>query len=906
MPLTTWLRPRSPKQSRRPAPAPRPPLGVLQLEDRTTPTALSFTSTDYAAGSYPISLAVGDFNQDGKQDFATSNASAASVSVVSVLLGNGNGTFAPKTDYPMGSWQDQVVVADVNGDGRQDLVTASYTGNSVSVLLGNGGNGTFAPAITHPVGGQLGSVISVSVGDFNSDGKADLVLGNLSQNGVSVLLGNGDGTFGQKTTYSVGHDVRGIVAIGDFDADGDQDLAAPASNDGTVSILRGNGDGTFGQPTDYTLDTHAIHVVVGDFNTDGKPDLVVPCDYGVAVLQGNGDGTFAPAVFYALGGSTHPRSVAVGDFNADGKQDLVTANILDEDHTFLDAGASASVLLGNGDGTFAPPVRFTTAGSPVSVAVGDFNADGKQDFATACQRGVVSVLLNGPVVDATGDLLVAGTSAANVFSFNRVGGQIQVVRDGITLATYGGSGRIRVFGGTGDDSFTVNAAPAGGISINGQLGADNYVVNLGDLAGSVAVADTGGLDGWDADPNGLPNMDTVVVNGTAGNDVLDVKGGVVTRGNPVVETVTFTGTERATVDGGAGDDTITDPASADLTLLGGAGNDTIVIADTTGSVWADGGAGSDTYVIFAASLQGLVTVADTGPGGTNSVTVVGTAGNDTIVQAGGEVFVNGSTITLATGVTDLTIDGGGGAGDTFTLSGTPTVAATVAGVLDLVVTGTDGNDQIVFAPQSGGGVVARMNGAVVSRSSSATRLVANGLGGNDDIQVAAGITTPAWLYGGAGNDRLGGGSGSDILVGGDGGDLLTGGSGRDLLIGGAGADRVVGNGDDDIVIGGSTAYDAPTAAHQTFLAAVMSIWSGELGYADRVAVLRDGLLRADGTSEVRVYDDGAEDVVTGSAGQDWFLVQLESGAGLVRDKVTDLSASEFAADLSFINGVLVG
>jgi Ca2+-binding RTX toxin-like protein len=149
---------------------------------------------------------------------------------------------------------------------------------------------------------------------------------------------------------------------------------------------------------------------------------------------------------------------------------------------------------------------------------------------------------------------------------------------------------------------------------------------------------------------------------------------------------------------------------------------------------------------------------------------------------------------------------------------------------------------------------------------------------------------------------LKGGAGHDVLVGGADDDLLVGGSGRDVLIGGVGADRLVGNADDDVLIAGATAYDLPTGANQSALAAVMGIWVGSQSYSDRVAALRNGLLRSDGTvSEVRVYDDGEEDVVTGSAGQDWFLVQLESESGQMLDKITDLSASEFADDLYFIN-----
>src|SRR5262249_36369823 len=152
---------------------------------------------------------------------------------------------------------------------------------------------------------------------------------------------------------------------------------------------------------------------------------------------------------------------------------------------------------------------------------------------------------------------------------------------------------------------------------------------------------------------GLLGTDTVTVNGTSGNDVISVKNGLVTRGSPVVETVSYAGVESAAVHGGAGNDTLTDPDSTNLALFRDAGDDTITVANTTGPVAADGGDGSDTYVIQAGSLQGPVTISDTGATGTDAVTINGTAGADAITQSGNQVVADGGTVTLAAGVEAL-------------------------------------------------------------------------------------------------------------------------------------------------------------------------------------------------------------------------------------------------------------
>jgi hypothetical protein len=260
-------------------------------------------------------------------------------------------------------------------------VTSLYAG-TVSILLGNG-DGTFQPAVSYYAGGHA---TSVALGDFNGDGKTDLVVSTAvlagNNEAVAVLLGNGDGTF-QAAVYYPAANVPQFVAVGDFNGDGRRDLAVTGL--GGVSILLGDGTGAFAAPVFYaTGDGFAAQVAVGDFDGDGKADLAVAGGLATntaAILLGNGDGTFQAAVSYVVGAG--PVAVAIHDFNRDGKAGLAVAG-----------SGNLSILPGNGDGTFQPPVNFTVGSYPVSMVAGHFNADGKPDLAVASFPNIVSILTN--------------------------------------------------------------------------------------------------------------------------------------------------------------------------------------------------------------------------------------------------------------------------------------------------------------------------------------------------------------------------------------------------------------------------------------------------------------------------------------------------------------------------------
>jgi hypothetical protein len=244
-----------------------------------------FTTTNYAIGSYAVSIAVGDFNGDGKQDLAVANYGTGSdPNTVSILLGDGAGGFSARTNFPVGSSPASVAVGDFNNDGKQDLAVANTGSNNVSILLGNG-DGSFGAPTNFAVGG--GSPLSVAVGDFNGDGNQDLAVANSDTNTVSILLGDGMGGFSAPTNFAVGMYAY-AVAVGDFNGDGKQDLAVVnylISN--TVSILLGDGKGGFSAPTDFAVGIGPVSVAVGDFNGDGKQDLVLANYYSknVSVLR---------------------------------------------------------------------------------------------------------------------------------------------------------------------------------------------------------------------------------------------------------------------------------------------------------------------------------------------------------------------------------------------------------------------------------------------------------------------------------------------------------------------------------------------------------------------------------------------------------------------------------------------
>ena len=366
-----------------------------------------------AMGSNALSEVTGDFNGDGIPDLALlwSNNAVGGPFSITILFGKGDGTFTTgPTVQPAGLQAYPTMIGgDFNGDGKADLAVLSYNGNSISyitVLLGKG-DGTFATPITGQVYSQPatgGDVIlgTLAAADFNGDGKLDLaVVGDyVSSGGVTILLGNGDGTF---TAAGPNLDPSGdfaLIATGDFNGDGIPDFVTPNYFEfgGSPTIFLGKGDGTFTfKKTSLTLDYFPTSVVVGDFNGDGVLDLAFSDLNGVEIALGNGDGTFNETPASPILVPSELYSLQVGDFNHDGKLDLAG----------LDNYNDRIVLLeGAGDGTFVvtatTPVVSTSFVGPFQIAAADFNGDGVPDLAMLTKNvNTASILLTVPTKTAT-------------------------------------------------------------------------------------------------------------------------------------------------------------------------------------------------------------------------------------------------------------------------------------------------------------------------------------------------------------------------------------------------------------------------------------------------------------------------------------------------------------------------
>ncbi|HWX38627.1 MAG TPA: FG-GAP-like repeat-containing protein, partial [Candidatus Sulfotelmatobacter sp.] len=411
-------------------------LGLLSADINPTATALAaaLTSgltlprTDYNVGNAPISVAIADFNGDGKPDIAVANQKDGTITL---LEGNGDGTFtvpssttcsATPTTFPAciqlppvvsgGTTTNASPSAIVTGAfvhntsataaSIQDIAVTDQANGRVLVLIGKG-DGTFQAPVAYPTGTAPDALVAQ---DFDGDGDPDLAVANqgdgTTASTVSILLGNKpggnqDGTFATKVDYPVGV-APSAIATGIFFTNGFPSLAVANKGDSTVSILLGNGtngaaNGTFAPPAtplaaSYATGTSPAGVAVGDFNNDGKPDLAVTyatdsSSNSVSILLGNGDGSFGTMKNFPAGSG--PVGIVATAF-AGTNIDLAVAD---------ETGDNVDVLLGNGDGTFSTPASLPTGNGPVALAAADLNGDGTTDLVTANNASnTVTVTLN--------------------------------------------------------------------------------------------------------------------------------------------------------------------------------------------------------------------------------------------------------------------------------------------------------------------------------------------------------------------------------------------------------------------------------------------------------------------------------------------------------------------------------
>ena len=459
----------------KPAGMPSEPGAIVDLNGNGTPELLVAETTpgltvdwdfNLAAPTHllpqvtnPVGVQVADLNGDGKPDLLLLDAGdfsgSSNVGGVYILLNNGDKTFKQTGHYTVNG-PGSVAVADINGDGKPDMVVGQQGVSSVEVFLGNG-DGTFQNPTTVAAASD---VLSVMLVDFNRDGKLDLAVntyagGTQTANPIAILLGDGKGGFSPFTTVQTGGDSTTMTS-GDFNGDGIPDIATGNFRLQTVSVLLGKGDGSFGAPVSYVAPYGPSEITVTDFNNDGIADILIgvgnPEAIGesensevIGVLLGNGDGTFQGAATNEIGSATNATLLAVADFNGDGNVDAIVG----------DAAGAFDFFAGKGDGTFQAPVVSMTQGSGPAV-VGDFNGDGRPDLAMITNSGIQILVNNGsasfqssatvapggtnPAAIATADFNGDGHPDLAVANSGDQSNPMQVQAGNVAILTGGGNG----------------------------------------------------------------------------------------------------------------------------------------------------------------------------------------------------------------------------------------------------------------------------------------------------------------------------------------------------------------------------------------------------------------------------------------------------------------------------------
>lgn len=583
------------------------------------PNFAAATNLD-ATGVGTTAVAVGDLNGDGKPDLVSTIRTEGLA--VFLGSGGGSFGAVTKYAAPASTSQfiTSVAISDLNGDGHPDVVAQAARDNIAIVWLGTG-TGSFGTATKVQLNPTTGCGLSssnpcvaafpigVAVGDFNEDGKPDIVTSNANTNNVTIVLGNGDGTFGSPTSFGLngGKLPQGIVAT-DVNHDGHLDLLTANSTTSNVSVLLGDGHGSFGTATNYAAGVSgSAALAVGDFDEDGNRDVAVTNTAGsgsVGVLLGSGTGSFGTAAVTSVG--SNPSSVAAGDVNGDGHADLTIATQGSDD---------VQVFIGDGHGAFSGPTSFGLNGGvePAEATLGDLDGDGRLDIVTAndnldsSDTNDVSVLMNttNRAPHATNDSYsqIGSDTALSVAAPGVLSNDTDADGNTLTAALVAGPSNGTVTlnsngsftyqangGFVGSDSFTYKANDG---TDDSNVATVTISVQAGCKGLAATITGSGTVNGTSGDDVIVTGNGADTVNGGFGNDTICTFGGNDTVNGGFGNDRIDSGDGNDNVDGNFGDDTI-DGGNGDDTLTGGFGNDTV--RGNAGNDTVSGNFGNDTVV----------------------------------------------------------------------------------------------------------------------------------------------------------------------------------------------------------------------------------------------------------------------------------------------------------------------